>query len=215
MFKKIFSFVLATILVFGTVTVSAYAEDVTEPTTEEDVYTPVAHKIADIVAEFEDGESYYINPTDTILLYENEEGETEEAAYSEVLIIEYVTDFADGSESVSAAGYTKFVEYTQSGYKVLEIGKRTQYAMKGNTKDQNMPIDFESGSGYTFNGWRVKAVYSGKEFNRVTLVAEWEAPELHGWEGFLELFRSYMKILIDAIIAYMGDLFTRIGEFFV
>ena len=223
MFKKIFSFVLATILVFGTVTVSAYAEDVTEPAIEEDVYIPVAHNIADIVAEFEDGESYYINPTDTILLYateEPEEGETEEEeteapAYSEVLIVEYVTDFNDGSESVSAGGYTKFVEYTQSGYEVLGIGQRTQYAMKGNTKESNKPIDFESGEGYTFSGWRVKAVYSGKEFNRVTLVAEWEAPELHGWEGFLELFRGYMKILIDAVTAYLGDLFTRIGAFFV
>ncbi len=226
MLKKIFSFVLATILVFGTVTVTASAEDASEPAT--DAYTPVAHKIADIVATIEEGESYYINPTDTIVLYEtedeettdavdpaDEEGTTEAPAYSDILIVEYITDFNDGSESVSAAGYTKFVDYDASGYEVLTVGMRTEFAMKGSAKSKNIAIDFQSGLGYAFKGWRVKAVYSGKEFNRVTLVAEWEIPPLEGWQGFLELFRGYMKILIDNITAYFSDLFARIGAFFV
>lgn len=231
MFKKIFSFVLATILVFGTVTVTASAEDVSEPAT--DAYVSVEHKLADIVAAIESGESYYINPTDTIVLYETEDEDTTDAvepaegeddgtgteaetpANSDILIVEYTTDFNDGSESVSAAGYTKFVDYDATGYEVLSVGMRTDFAMKGSAKSKNIAIDFQSGLGYAFKGWRVKAVYSGKEFNRVTLVAEWEIPPLEGWQGFLELFRGYMKILIDNITAYFSDLFARIGAFFV
>ena len=232
MLKKIFAFVLATILAFGVVTVSASAEDVSEPTTEE-VYVPVEHKIADIITTIDAGESYYINATDIILLYETEEeeettdavepsegeeGETEDTttpAYSDILIVEYVTDFNDGSESVSAAGYTKFIDYDESGYEVLSIGKRTDYAMKGSARSNNIAIDFQSGLGYAFKGWRVQAVYSGKEFNRVTLVAEWDIPELKGWAGFMELFRGYMKTWIDAFTEYLADLFKRIAAFFV
>jgi len=232
MLKKIFAFVLATILAFGVVTVSASAEDVSEPTTEE-VYVPVEHKIADIVATIDAGESYYINATDTIVLYETEDEETtapvEDAegeegedvtdtttpTYSDILIVEYVTDFNDGSESVSPAGYTTFIDYDESGYEVLSVGKRTDYAMKGSARSNNIAIDYQSGLGYAFKGWRVQAVYSGKEFNRVTLVAEWDIPELKGWAGFMELFRGYMKTWIDAFTEYLADLFKRIAAFFV
>ncbi len=229
MFKKILSFVLATIMALGVVTVTASAEDVSEPTTEE-AYIPVEHKIDDIIATIEEGESYYINPTDTIILFEKadddattapvetaeeEEETTETPSISEILIVEYTTDFNDGSESVSAAGYTRFVDYDESGYAVLELSKRTDYAFKGAVRSTNIAIDFKSGLGYAFKAWRVKAVYSGKEFNRVTLVAEWEIPALTGWQGFLELFRGYMKTYIDALTEYLADLFKRIAAFFV
>ncbi|MBQ3150840.1 MAG: hypothetical protein IJB86_06310 [Clostridia bacterium] len=230
MFKKILSFVLATIMALGVVTVTASAEDVSEPTTEE-AYVSVEHKIEDIIAAIEAGESYYINPTDTIILVEkDEEEETTEAvdaaeeteeetttapSISEILIVEYTTDFNDGSESASAAGYTKFTDYDASGYAVLELGKRTDYAFKGAVRSTNIAIDFKSGLDYAFKAWRVTSVYSGKEFNRVTLVAEWEIPALTGWQGFLELFRGYMKTYIDALTEYLADLFKRIAAFFV
>lgn len=217
--KKILAILMASILALGVLTVAVSAE--------EELITPAyeaqTYDIADIVALVDEGEDVYLNPTDIIMIAdaeedpsvepaeEGEEPEGPEATISDVLIVEYLAD----DTAISGNNVEKFADYQGNEYAVKGIGDYTDYAYQGGQRKTDFAIDFESVNGYAFKSWKVKSVYSGKEFNRVILVAEWDVPALSGWSGFLSMFHGYAKMVIDYIINYLSDLFTRLGEFFV
>lgn len=211
--KKILAFIMASVLALGVLTVAVSAEDVSEP-----AYTPVEYKIEDILAVVESGEDCYLQPTDIILLpVKDEQEETTEVketaapAVSDVLIVEYLP----GQDAASGNKMTRFVDYVESGYAVLDIAGYPDYAYKGNERKTNYPIDFAHAEGYAFKQWKVESVYSGKEINRIILVAEWAVPELKGWAGYKEMMQGYIKTFIDKMISYMIYVFTRLAAFFV
>lgn len=209
MMKKILAVLLAVICAFGMLTVMVAAEEIEEPT-----YEPKVVKIADIIADFEAGKTVTLLPTDIIILGDAlpEEGaEPEETGISDVLIVEYVADATAQSENK----VSKFADYAETGYAVCGIGDYPTFAYIDGVRKENYSIDFASVNEYAFKQWKVKTIYSGKEFNRVTLVAEWEVPELHGWAGFMELYHGYVKTVIDRILEYFIDFFRRLGEFFI
>ena len=218
MLKKILAVMMAALFAFGILTVAVSAEDAPE----EPAYTPVEHKIEAIVSALENGDDYYLQPTDTIVLPVTApaEGETpenseaavqDENAYADILIVEYLP----GSGAESPNGMTKYTDMQKSGYAVKEIGEYTDFAYKGITRDTNYSIDYQNTEGYTFKQWKVTSVYFGKEFSRVTVEAEWNAPVLSGWAGYMALRRAYIKTFIDTLLAYLTGLLDRIAGFLV
>ena len=218
MLKKILAVLMAAVLALGVLGVAVSAEDA--PTEPE--YVPVEHKIEAIVEAIESGDDYYLMPTDTIVLpvpaaeeetpVAQEDGETPaEPAMADILIVEY---FA-GDDAVSGKNMTKFVDMQKSGYAVKGIGDYTDFAYEGITRNKNYAIDFQSNGGYAFKRWRVTSIYSGKEFSRLTVEAEWETPTLGGWAGFMALRRAYIKTFIDYMIEYLSGLLSRIAMFLV
>ena len=222
MTKKILAVLMAAVLMLGMFAAVVSAED------EEPAYTPVEYKIADLVAALENGEAVYLNPKDVIVLFDNAEqpdsgdptaaaeGDPEtpvanEDAVSSVLIVEYLP----GQDAASITENTKFVDYESNGYAVKGMGEYTKYAYKNTERrgDFLYPIDFANANEYPFEKWEVDSIYSGKEFNRIVLVAQWQPPELHGWSGFMTMFRSYAKTLIDYFIQFVQDWFAQLGVF--
>ena len=213
--KKILAVLMAVLFAFGVMTVAVSAEE--EPETP--AYTPVEHKIEAIVEAIESGEEYYLMPTDTIVLpVQKAEEPTEEpaaaedgAAVADALIVEYLP--GDGATSINSM--SKFADMQKSGYAVKDIGDYTDYAYKGAVRNTNYAIDFQNDEGYTFKQWKVTSVYSGKEFSRVTVEAEWNAPVLGGWAGWVAMRRAYIKTFIDTVIAYITGVLNRIAGFLV
>ena len=214
--KKILAVLMAVLFAFGMMTVAVSAED--EP--EQPAYTPVEHKIEAIVEAIESGEEYYLMPTDTIVLpvQKAEEPTPEEPAAAEdsgavtdALIVEYLP----GDGAVSNNGMSKYADMRKSGYAVKEIGEYTDYAYKGAVRNTQYAIDFQNEQGYSFKRWRVTSAYSGKEFSRLTVEAEWDAPVPSGWAGWMSMFRTYLKTFIDSVIAYITGVLNRIAGFLV
>ncbi|MGN0636670.1 MAG: hypothetical protein ACI4I5_10660 [Acutalibacteraceae bacterium] len=216
MLKKILAILMASVLALGIFTVGASAEDAVE----EPAYTPVEYKIEDLVAAIEAKQDTYLNPADIILLPEQQQEEPEtpeeliaqaEADISPVLIVEYQA----GTDASSGNSVEKFVDYSGSGYAVRALGDYPQYAYVNGARKTNLMIDYASDLGYGFKQWKVTSVYSGTEFNRVILEAEWDVPPLTGWEGYKTMMRGYIKTVIDYVINYLAELFARIGSFLV
>ena len=218
MLKKILAVFMACVLTLGVLGVAVFAED--EPAEPE--YIPVEHKIEAIVEAIESGDEYYLMPTDTIVLpvpaqndedpAAQEDGDTPaESAIADVLIVEYFP----GDDAESFNGMTKFTDMQKSGYAVKGLGDYTDYAYKGITRNTNYAIDFQNVKGYAFKRWRVTSIYSGKEFSRVTVEAEWDVPALSGWAGFIAMRRAYIKTFIDYMIVYISGLLSRIASFLV
>ena len=215
MMKKILAVLMAAMFAFGMLTVAVCAEDAPE----EPEYVPVEHKIEAIVQAIESGKDYYLMPTDTIVLPVQEDTEeptdepaaAEDAAYANVLIVEYLP--GEGAESTNKM--TKFTDMQKSGYAVKAIGDYTDFAYKGITRNTNFSIDYQNTEGYTFKQWKVTSVYSGKEFSRVTVEAEWNKPVLTGLAGYMALRRAYIKTFIDAVIEYITGMLNRLSGFLV
>lgn len=232
MTKKILSVLMTVVLCFGMFAVAVYAEDPVEPETPETpAYTPVEYKLEDIIARFEADEDVILMPTDTIILPgaetpadpedpvepENPDltgaAEEETPAVSSVLIVEYLP----GEDAESAQKVTKFLDFQGSGYAVRGLQESTDFVIEGGkqTSGEKYAIDFENANGYAFKSWSVSSVYSGKEFNRLVLVANWDVPVLTGWAGFKAMMNGYIKIVIERIFNYLADLASRIGNFLV
>ena len=213
MLKKILAILMASVLALGIFTVGASAEDAAE----EPAYAPVEYKIEDLVAAIDAKQDTYLNPTDIILLPEQPQEDPQEpvaqaeAAVSAVLIVEYCA----GADASSGNKVEKFVDYSGSGYAVCALGDYPQYAYINGARQTNLMIDYASDLGYGFKQWKVTSVYSGTEFNRVILEAEWDIPPLTGWEGYKTMMRGYIKTVIDYVINYLAELFARIGSFLV
>ena len=200
MTKKIISIFMAVTLVFGVFGLTAFAGE--EPSTE--VQTGVVHKMSEIMAAYKAGETYLIQPGDTIEL---------DNTTSVILIVDYLTDNKDGSKSVSDGGYKFFRDNNQrTGYTVKAIGETTTYADIADNTDR--PIDFSNPNAYAFKSWKVTYAYSESNFNQVKLTAVWDIPVLEGWAGFLTMARSYLKTVIDYFFAYFSDLSKRMIDYF-
>ena len=215
MTKRILAVLMAALLACSVFALAASAED------EKPAYVPVEYKIADLVAAVEDGEDVFLNPADIIVLPEAQqtaEGETADAepaadadAVSSVLIVEYLP----GKDAVSGNGNTKFVDYDGNGYAIRGLGEYTDYAYKSTERREHYAIDYENENGYAFVQWKIDGIYSGKEFNRIVLQAQWEEPVLTGWAGFQTMFRGYVKTVIDYIIQFLNDWLLQLGDFMV
>ena len=220
MLKKTLSVLMAAIFALGILSVAVSAED----TVEEPAYVPVEYKIEDLLAAVEAKQDTYLNPTDTIVLPEVEQPAEADASadgqepvaepekgISPVLIVEYLA----GVDASSGNKVEKFVDYSESGYAVRALGDYPDYAYINGARQTKVMIDFVSDLGYGFKCWKVTSVYSGTEFNRVVLEAEWDVPPLTGWEGYKTMMRGYIKTVIDYIINYLVELFGRLGSFLV
>lgn len=222
MLKKTLSILMAAIFALGILTVAVSAEDITE----EPAYVPVEYKIEDLVAAVEAKQDTYLNPTDTIILpvvpenpdvqpMQDESGDVQEPVadktVSPVLIVEYLA----GASAASGNKVDKFVDYSQSGYAVRALGEYPDFAYINGARQTNLMIDFASDLGYGFKRWKISSIYSGTEFNRVVLEAEWDVPPLTGWAGYKTMMRGYIKTVIDYIINYLAELFGRLGSFLV
>ena len=214
--KKILAVLMAALFAFGILTVAVSAEEAPEAP----AYVPVEHKIEAIVAAIESGDDYYLMPTDTIVLpvpaqeeptQDEPSAAADGAVVANALIVEYLP--GDGAESFN--GMTKFTEMQKSGYAVKGIGDYTDFAYKGGVRNTDFAIDYQTAEGYTFKQWKVTSVYSGKEFSRVTVEAEWNAPVLTGWAGWQALRRSYIKTFIDTLFAYITGVLNRLAGFLV
>lgn len=218
MLKKTLAILMASILALGIFSVGASAEG----EAQEPAYIPTEYKIEDLVAAVEAKQDLFLNPTDTIVLPEQpqEPDDAEpvaplsaqaDAAVSPVLIVEYYA----GTDAASGNKVDKFVDYSESGYAVRALGDYPDYAYVNGARQKNLMIDYASDLGYGFKSWKVTSVYSGAEFNRVVLEAQWDVPALTGWEGYKTMMRGYIKTVIDYIINYLAELFARIGSFLV
>ncbi|MBQ7547516.1 MAG: hypothetical protein IJT41_11200 [Clostridia bacterium] len=216
MTKKILAVLMAAVMMLGMFALAAFAED------EKPAYTPVEYKIEDLVAAVENGEDVFLNPTDIIVLPVKEQSEPEdpvegvaeapaadENAISGVLIVEYLP----GQDAASGNGNTRFVDYDGTGYAVKGLDDYTDYAYKETERRENYAIDYANANEYPFEQWKIESIYSGKEFNRIVLAAQWEEPVLTGWAGFTAMFRGYVKTVIDYIIQFLQDWFTQLGLF--
>jgi hypothetical protein len=200
---------------FGILSVAVSAEEAPETP----AYEPKEHKIEAIVAAIESGKEYYLMPTDTIVLPVQSADDTDEptaaadgeATVADTLIVDYLP--GDGAESTNKM--TKFTDMQKSGYAVKDIGDYTDFAFEGAVRNTNYAIDYQSIDGYTFKQWKVTSVYSGKEFSRVTVEAEWNAPVLSGWAGWQTMRKAYIKTFIDTLFAYITGLLNRISSFLV
>lgn len=225
MLKKIIAVLMAAVLALGILTVAVSAEE-----TEEPAYTPVTYSILDILDTVEAGGDFYLNPTDIIELPVKaadpaepdepaaaeeeppvEEPTDEKDAYANILIVEYLP----GDDATSPNKITKFSDLKQSGYAIKGSGDYTDFAYENVTRKTNYFIDYKHPEGYAFKRWRVTSVYSGKEFSRLILEAEWDVPVLTGWAGFMAMRRANIKLVIDYIIQYLIGLFNRIAAFLV
>lgn len=230
MMKKLLASLLAVLMAFGMLMVVVCAEDVTEPAEpEEPAYTPVEYQIADLVAAVEAGEDVYLQPTDVILLKKADPAEPVEPAEPEVTpaaAVDEPTDPEDESASVlvveylpgkggvvSEKGLTRFVDYDASGYAICALGDYTDYSYKDTERQTNNAIDFANENGYAFKQWKIQTIYSGPEFSRIVLEAEWDEPALSGWEGFKTMMRGYIKTIIDYIIEYLKEWLAQLGDF--
>jgi hypothetical protein len=220
MMKKILASLMAVLMAFGVCTIIAAAEEPETP--EAPAYTPVEYQIADLVAAAEGKGDVYLQPTDVILLPEAEQetpaeetpdpaAGTAEPAAKAVLIVEYLP----GKDAVSGNENTRYVDYDGSGYAICALGDYTDYAFKGTERRENYAIDYVNENEYAFKQWKVKSIYSGKEFSRIVLVAEWDEPALTGWAGYKTLMRGYIKTVIDYIIEYLKEWFAELGAFLV
>jgi len=222
MMKKILASLMAVLLAFGALAFVVAAEEPADPPQpEKPAYTPVEYKIEDLVAAVEGKKDVYLQPTDVILLPEaakQEAPETEEpteGAASEEAAAVLIVEYLPGDGAVSGNENDRYVDYDGTGYKICALGDYTDYAYKKTERRTNYAIDFANESGYAFKQWKVKTIYSGKEFSRIVLVAEWEEPVLTGWAGFKTMMRGYIKTIIDYIIAYLQDWFLQLGDFLV
>lgn len=226
--KKILASLMAVLLAFGAFAFVVAAEDPSEPTEpEKPAYTPVEYKIEDLVAAAGGKKDVYLQPTDVILLPEapkddpasetpaeqpTEGDGTEEPAKTEpVLVVEYLP----GKGAASGNENSRYVDFDTSGYKICGIGDYTDYAYKATERRTNYAIDFVNENEYAFKQWRIDSIYSGKEFSRIVLVAEWEEPVLTGWAGYKTMMRGYIKTIIDYIIEYLQEWFLQLGDFLV
>ena len=229
MMKKVLASLLAVLMAFGVLMVAAAAEDVTEPAEPETpAYTPVEYQIADLVSAVEGKKAVYLQPTDKILLPEAPKTEETEETTDDaegtpagtvtaetpeaVLIVEYLP----GKGGImSDKGLSRFVDFDGSGYAIRAIGDETDYSYKDTERQADNAIDFENENGYAFKQWKIKSIYSGPEFSRIVLEAEWEEPVLTGWAGYKTMMRGYIKQIIDYIIAYLQEWFAELSTFFV
>jgi len=225
MMKKILASLMAVLMTFGMLTVIVAAADDPAPTEPETpAYTPVEYQIADLVARAEAGEDVYLQPTDVILLekaapvdepQEPTEPEVTPAADADepdaaVLVVEYLP----GNGGIASdKGLTRFVDFDESGYAIRAIGDYTDYSYKGTERQTNNAIDYANENGYAFKQWKVQSVYSGPEFSKIVLEADWEVPALSGWEGFKTMMRGYIKQIIDYIIEYLKEWLAQLGDF--
>ena len=228
MTKKILAVLMAAVMMLGVFAIAAFAEDEEEP-----AYASVEYKIEDLVAAVEKGEDVFLNPTDVIVLPVKEQTPVEdpvtpadgtvaqpvgdepetpaadENAISAVLIVEYLP----GKDAESGNENTKFVDYDGNGYAVKGMGDYTDYAYKSTERRENYAIDYVNANEYAFKTWKIDSIYSGKEFNRIVLVAQWDEPVLTGWAGFMTMYRGYVKTVIDYIIQFLQDWFTQLALF--
>ena len=197
MTKRFLAALLSLSLVFCVFGTTASAADVTEP-------SGAVHKMSDIKSAFKAGEEYLIQPGDTVEL---------DGTASQILIVDYLTNYKDGSKSVSDGGYDFFRDNNKTtGYAVKAIGDETIYA--DNVDNTGREIDFSNPYSYEFKGWKVTYAYSESNFNQINLTATWEIPVLEGWEGFLVMIRSYLRTFIDYLFAYIVDLSKRMVDYF-
>lgn len=224
MMKKILASLLAVLMAFGVLMVVAAAEDVTEPAEPETpAYTPVAYKIEDLVAAVEKGDAVYLQPTDIILLPEAPKADESEEppvegqdptgtatdASEAVLIVEYLP----GKGAASVNGNDRYIDYDGSGYAICAPGDYTDYAYKATERRTDYAIDYVNENEYAFKQWKVHSIYSGPEFSRIVLEAEWDEPVLTGWAGFKAMMRGYIKTIIDYIIEYLKEWLAQLGDF--
>ena len=231
MMKKILASLMAVLLCFGAlVFVVAAAEEPTEP--EKPAYTPVEYKIEDLVAAvnakkgvFRQPTDVFLQPTDVIVLPEApaagpETTETEEPAdgtvteepAQAVLVVEYLP----GNGGIpSDKGLDRFVDYAGTGYAIRALGDYTDYSFKETERQTSNAIDFVNENEYAFKQWKIKSIYTGKEFSRIVLEADWEQPVLTGWAGYQTMMRGYIKTIIDYILQYLQDWFLQLGDFLV
>lgn len=226
MMKKILASLMAVLLAFGACMIIAAAEGEEPEVPETPAYTPVEYQIADLVAAVEDKGDVYLQPTDIILLPEapkedtpetptddplaQVEGTVEETAEA-VLIVEYLP----GDGAASGNGNNRYVDYDGTGYAIRALGDYTDYAYKETERRENYAIDFVNENEFAFKQWKIQSIYSGKEFSRIVLVAEWEEPVLTGWAGYKTMMRNYIKTIIDYVIEYLKEWFQKLGTFLV
>lgn len=224
MMKKILASLLAVLMAFGVLMVVAAAEDVTEPAEPETpAYTPVAYKIEDLVAAVEKGDAVYLQPTDTIELPETPKADTPEEPDDgtqtpagtvdeepqAVLVVEYLP----GKDAVSGNENTRYVDYDGTGYAICALGDYTDFAYKETERRTDYAIDYVNTNEYAFKQWKIRSIYSGPEFSRIVLEAEWDEPALTGWAGFKTMMRGYIKTIIDYIIEYLKEWLAQLGDF--
>lgn len=228
MTKKILASLMAALLAFG---VFAFVVAAEEPETPE--YTGTEYQIVDLIAAVEEEGDVYLQPADVIRLAQApaEDPQTpEDPAATEdqptaddpqtpadepaeaVLIVEYLPGVGG---IPSDNGNTRFVDYDGDGYAIRGLGEYTDYAYKATERRTGYAIDFVNEKGYAFKQWKIQSIYSGKEFNRIVLEAEWEEPVLSGWDGFTTMMRSYIKTIIDYVIQFLSDWFLQLGDFLV
>ncbi len=225
MMKKILASLMAVLLAFGAFAFIVAADGEAPETPEEPAYTPVEYQIVDLVAAVEEKGDVYLQPTDVILLPDapkDDAEETEETAEptdgtataetaEAVLIVEYLP----GKGAASGNGNTRYVDFKGTGYAIRALGDYTDFAYKETERRTNYAIDYENENGYAFKQWKIQSIYSGKEFSRIVLVAEWEEPVLTGWAGYKTMMRGYIKTVIDYIIAFLNDWLLQLGSFLV
>ncbi len=225
MMKKILASLLALLMAFGLLTVAAAAEDGAEPVEPaEPVYESVTYKIEDLVAAFEGDDDVYLQPTDVILLPEAAQADEQETdggtplegdvteASKAVLIVEYLPGGKEG-EVVSENKVSKFADYDGSGYAICGIGDETDFAYTATGRSDGYRIDYKNENEFAFKQWKIVSIYSGSEFSRIVLEAEWEEPALTGWAGFKTMMRNYIKKIIDYIIEYLKEWLSQLGDF--
>lgn len=199
MAKKILAVILSCLMVFGFSAVTSFAE--------EEQPTVTVHDISELKAALEAADEetkILVAVGDTISL--------ETVANTEVLVVNYITNAFDGSESYSAGEFKSFNDYNQTnGYAVKGINDMTTHAVdKNNIKVTNKNIDFAADEA-VFAGWEVTYVYTESNFNEITLCAVWESTAQTGWAGFYETLVKY----IDTIVNYFLQLFKDAYAAFV
>lgn len=224
MMKKILASLLAVLTAFGVLMVVAAAEDVVEPVEPlTPAYEPVSYKIEDLIAAADSGKDVYLQPTDIILLPEAPKADESEEppvegqvpagtatdASEAVLIVEYLP----GKDAASVNGNDRYVDYDGSGYVICALGDYTDYAYKATERRTDYAIDYVNENEYAFKQWKVHSIYSGPEFSRIVLEAEWDEPVLTGWAGFKAMMRGYIKTIIDYIIEYLKEWLAQLGDF--
>ncbi|MCL2507873.1 MAG: hypothetical protein FWF05_01715 [Oscillospiraceae bacterium] len=196
MTKKIISAFFAALMVFSFFTVAVQAEDTVE--------TADAIKISDLKAAYEAGEQTVLQPGDIIEVDNDDSG---------ILFFEYALPAkADKAETFSPGEYTYFRDTNQqTGYVVKEIGvgRTTTSNKSGST---NVLIDFANKKEYDFEGWTVVFVYSESNYNEIRVIPTWQIPVLDGWAGFMEMFRDYMKMIIDFFNDYLNGMFAWLKD---
>ncbi len=226
MTKKILASLLAVLLTFGAfMFIVAAADEPKEP--EKPAYTPVEYKIEDLVAAVESGKDVYLQPTDIIVLpeqakpeapqtqepaAEGEEGEPGEETPAEAML---VVEYLPGEEASSPNKNSRYVDYKGTGYAIRALGDYTDFAFMDTERRENYAIDFVNDNEYEFEQWKIQSIYSGKEFSRIILVAQWKQPVLKGWQGFKTMMRNYIKTIIDYIMAYLKEWFLELSDFLV